>query len=188
MRKSRKIALINLIALSALLVGVLFFSDFASENVAVRDFVFANGYYGLFLVAIISGFNFLLPIPAIAFLPIVIAVGLDFWVGVVIVSIGMTIGDVVGYFLGRTGRKVIDESKLPKFMRNCDSFIHKHPKMTPVILFLYAAFIPLPNELIVIPFSFFDRHWSHIIWPVLAGNFVFNSLAALGIMSISGIV
>jgi len=185
-RLSKKTALINISLIILMLIGVYFFTDFARENEQVRGFVASHGYWGIFVIAVMSGFNFLVPIPAIAFLPIIVSAGLSFWTGVVLVSAGMTLGDVIGFVLGRASRRVVGEKRLPRFMKKWESFICKHPKMTPVVLFLYAAFVPLPNEILVIPFSFLGRHWSHTILPVLVGNFVFNTLAAFGLMSIPG--
>ena len=46
------------------------------------------------------------------------------------------------------------------------------------MLALYASFVPLPNELLVLPLSFFGYRLWKVFLVVLFGNFVFNTLAA----------
>jgi len=185
---NKKKALINFAALLLVVVFVYFLSDFVRESDEVKNLIMSYGYFGLFVVAIASGFNLVVPIPAIAFLPIVLSVGLSATVSVIVIAIGMTAGDGIGFLLGKTGRMAVEKKTFPKFVQKLEAYLQKHPRLVSPVVFLYAAFVPAPNEIIVIPLSFLDRHWTQIILPVLAGNFIFNALVALGIMSFSGIL
>lgn len=185
---NKKTITINFFAILILVIGVYFLSDIAKENEQIQYFILNYGYIGLFSTSIISGFNLLVPIPIITFLPLIVLSGLNPWIAVLIISIGMTIGDGAGFLLGRTGRSVIDQNKLPKFLRNCEGYFHNHPKFIPFFLFFYASFVPFPNELVVIPIALFERPWWHIMGPVLAGNIVFNITITLGFMTIPGLL
>lgn len=180
--------IINFLSL-VFLAGIVFlFADLAKDSDGIRSFIVNYGYTGLFLVAIISGFNLIVPIPAIAFFPLAVSVGLNSWIVITVITVGMTMGDSIGFFLGRTGRSVIEQDKLPRFIKKIEKYLEGRPNAVPVVVFLYASFVPLPNEALVIPISFIKRPWWHILAPVLAGNAIFNILVAFGFASISGFI
>ena len=45
---------------------------------------------------------------------------------------------------------------------------------------LYAAFAPIPNELVVIPMAFMRCSLAGVMTAVLCGNVIFNALMASG--------
>ena len=148
---------------------------------AIRRF----GYLGVFLGAAISGFNLLVPIPAISLLPLIVEAGLDPKLAVLVIAAGMTTGDMVGYLLGRMGRKLVED---PKWLRWLTSLRERHRLAPYVLLFLNAGFSPLPNEVFVIPMALIGCHWAGVFVAALAGNLIFNSLMAAGITTIFDIL
>jgi membrane protein YqaA with SNARE-associated domain len=186
--QKHKLAILNFIFIVILIIIVFFVSEIIGGNDSIKALIISYGYPGLFLIAVISGFNLLVPIPAIAFLPIVVSAGLNFWIAIIIITIGMTIGDGVGFMLGRTGRRIIKHENLPKFVQKIERYLEENPKMLPIIVLLYATFAPMPNEVLIIPISFINRPWWHILGPVLAGNAIFNILVAFGFLSITGLI
>jgi hypothetical protein len=97
----------------------------------------------------------------------------------------MTIGDMLGFAIGVVGRKLthehIKENVMAKIL---DQFKEKHQFWSYFFLALYAAFAPLPNELLVIPMAFAGYRLRYIFPTVLIGNFLFNTTFALGITSL----
>lgn len=194
----RIVILIFVIALAFGVSGIVKDSEFVSG--LVRQF----GYAGIFLVAVVSGFNLVIPVPAISFLPVFLASGLNAFAVIVIIAAGMSLADFVGFLLGKTGRHIAQgvgsfkkdtqgvrsfkrEDLTPSFLKyltpsnRADPFQNWSPAL---VLFLFASFIPLPNEVLVVPMAFLGYRFTYILLPVFFGNMVFNSLYAIGVVNI----
>lgn len=170
-------------ALIAVVALVVWVNEAVAENVRVLDAVRRFGYPGLLAVSAVSGFNVLVPIPVIAFFPFLMEAGLDPVLSVLIIGVGMTIGDMIGYLLGRAGRRIVEK---PHWMARLERVRERHRVAPYVLLFFYAAFAPLPNELIVIPLALIGARWYGVLSAALGGNLIFNSLAAAGFQGFFG--
>ena len=142
------------------------------------------GYPGVFLLGVVSGFNVVVPVPAISFLPVMTAAGLDAVVCVLVISAGMTLGDMLGFALGRAGRRLVER---PGWLRKLEAMRERHWLAPYVLLFFYAAFAPLPNELIVIPIALMGCTWYGVFAAALGGNLLFNTMLAIGFEGIFGL-
>ncbi len=141
-----------------------------------RDFILQYGYVGFFVSAFIGGFNLIVPISHIIFVVPFLSAGLNPWTLILIGALGTTLADTLGYFIGRTGEMSFSKY-LARFKIWGEKVINKYPKFAPVILFLWASFVPLPNELLVIPAGIVRYKFKKIIVIVFLGNLVFNLLA-----------
>lgn len=141
------------------------------------------GYLGVFAGAMFSGFNILVPIPIIAFFPFFVESGLQAHILVAIIALGMSIGDTVGFIIGKSGRAVVTmkDGKITRALKRAQD---KHSLIVAAVYFLYAAFAPVPNELVVLPGAYMGLRFWQVILPVLLGNIVFNSLIALGLVQL----
>ncbi len=168
-----------------MVIGVAFyFADLARGNENIQRLIVEYGYGGIFVVSLISGFNFIVPIPAISFLPLFIESGLKFYTIIAIISLGMTAADTIAYFLGNLGKKMTSRS-FAKRMEEKIKIIHEKYNWAPlVILFLFAAVMPLPNELLLVPFAFLNYRFIYVLPILFAGNVVFNVLYSKGILNI----
>lgn len=164
-------------ALAAVVVLVVWVNETAAQNIHVVETVRRFGYPGLFVVSSVSGFNVLVPIPVIAFFPFLVEAGLDPVPAVLVIGAGMTVGDMVGFLLGRAGRKIVEK---PQWMLRLERLRERHRLAPYVLLFVYAAIAPLPNELVVIPMALIGFRWFGVLSAALGGNLIFNSLAAAG--------
>ena len=77
-RKVSKMVL-HFLLIAIIILGAFYIASLAGESELIKDYVSRYGYIGLFITALISGFNLLIPIPAVAFLPLFIESGLYFW-------------------------------------------------------------------------------------------------------------
>ncbi|PIR74034.1 MAG: hypothetical protein COU35_04295 [Candidatus Magasanikbacteria bacterium CG10_big_fil_rev_8_21_14_0_10_47_10] len=137
------------------------------------------GYIGIFFGAVLSGFNIIIPVPIVSFFPFFVELGLSAPLTVVIIGVGMTVGDFFGYIIGMgTSSAVIENSKTIERMKNWQE---KNPYYISIFLFIYAAVMPLPNEIVVIPAAFVQTSMRRVILPVLAGNIFFNASVAFGL-------
>lgn len=168
------IILIFVIALAFGVSGAVKDSDFVSG--IVRQF----GYLGIFLVAVVSGFNLVIPVPAISFLPVFLVSGLNVFAVIVIIAAGMTLADFIGFLLGKIGRHIAQGVRYSPF-KVPDPLKNWSPAL---VLFLFASFVPLPNEVLVVPMAFLGYRFTYILFPVFFGNMVFNSLYAVGVVNI----
>ena len=161
----------------------LWLSIFVSESEVAQELVAKYGYLGIFVMGTVSGFNLAFPVPAVAFVPVFTASGLSAVPAVILMALGMTLGDLAGYFIGRAGHEVLlknhnsDNGILGKFREK----LRRAPLL---LLFLYIAFVPFPNEILVIPMGFIGYRLKHIFPVILAGNMIFNTLASLAFLGI----
>lgn len=184
-KKRKRAFWLKLVALIVVAVAAIALSVLARDNAFVQRTALQFGYLGVFVMAVLSGFNVAVPIPAIAFLPLFVAVGLSQWAVIAVIAVGMTAGDALGWALGRATRDVAGARwKLPRSLRSLERFLMQYRYGSYIFLFIYAAFVPLPNELVVIPYSFLRMKFRHVITVVLIGNIVFNTLAGLGLLGI----
>lgn len=174
-----KIALLVLIMVLAFWV-----SDTVKDSDFVSDLIRRFGYGGIFLVAVVSGLNLVLPIPAISFLPVFLASGSNAIAVVAVIAAGMTLADFIGYLLGKTGRHIALSSFERKVINKLERIKEKLHWSPALVLFLFASFVPFPNELIVVPMAFLGYRFTHVLLPVFFWNMVFNSLYAIGAVNI----
>ncbi|HSH45056.1 MAG TPA: hypothetical protein VK966_04330 [Longimicrobiales bacterium] len=160
---------------------------YAAEHDFVRVLARRFSYPGVFLAAAISGFNLVVPIPVIAFFPFFMEVGFHPVVTVAVIAAGMTTGDLVGYVLGRATREVFAAGAQGVVAR-LEALRARHRVLPFVVMFLYAAFAPLPNELLVIPLAFLRFRVAGVFLAVLGGNLIFNSLMALGVTRVFEVI
>ena len=172
--------LLGIIALSYWFVGVV------QENAVVSTLLNAYGYFGIVVVSFISGFNLLVPIPAVSLLPAFLAAGLSFWPIIFLMAIGMTLADSASYFLGKSSRMLFTD--FHGHLHQLDAVRKKHKSWPLFGLAAWAALAPLPNEVLVIPLSFLGYRLRYIFPILFIGNFAFNALAAFGIVQLFNVL
>ncbi len=171
----------------AVIALAFYFAHFARESESIKNIIGTYGYIGIFTISLISGFNFVVPIPAISFLPLFLESGLSYWTTIVIISVGMTVADSFAYFLGNLGTQMVRGATAKKLEVKI-KLIHEKYNWAPfIILFLFAAVAPLPNEVLLVPFAFLNYRFIYLIPILFAGNFVFNFLFSKGILNIFNI-
>jgi len=184
MRHKKYIKLAIQLVLIICLVAIIFWANrYAAEHDVVREFVNRFGYVGLFGAAAISGFNLVIPIPVITFFPFFMEVGFHPALTVVVIAVGMSLGDLFGFLIGNAGREAI-KPKPNGIIARLEKMKEKNKVLPVIVLFLYAAFAPAPNELIVIPMAFLGYSLRLVFTAILIGNIIFNSLVAFGVLAI----
>lgn len=181
-QRAGRIAL-RLVLIAGVVAAVVWANLYASDHELVRQATQRFGYPGIFVAAAISGFNLVVPIPVIAFFPFFMEIGLAPVPTVLVIAVGMTVGDLVGYLVGRTARGVV-RPKEGGIVQRLEALGEKYPRTPLLVMFLYAAFAPVPNELLVLPLAFLRYPVAGIFLAVLAGNMIFNSLMALAALEI----
>lgn len=163
-----------------LLAVIVWANLYAAEHDLVREGARRFGYAGILAAAAVSGFNLVVPIPVIAFFPFFMDVGFTPVLTVAVIAAGMTLGDLLGYLVGHTARQVM-APRSRGLVGRLERLRERQPVLPFVLMFLYAALVPLPNEVLVVPLAFLRYPLMGIFVAVLAGNLIFNSLVALGV-------
>ncbi len=166
--------------LAAFIVFAFYFARFVQDSNVVKDIVAGYGYIGIFLISVFGGFNLIVPVPSIAFLPLMLEAGLSFWPVLIIITIGSTVADSTSFFVGRmaknisgpTNNKVIGELKK----------VEKKSSLAPLFAtFFFISFAPVPAEVILVPMGYLEYSFIKILPIIFAGNLIFNFLFAVGI-------
>ena len=157
----------------------------APEMEAVREAVAAAGYGGLLAASVLSGFNIVAPVPIVVFYPFLLESGFSPAPTLAVIALGMTGGDLLGYLVGDASRELA-RGRLRGFRNRLARMHGRHPFLPLGLLFLYAAFAPVPNELLVIPMAFMGYRLGGVMAAVFLGNVIFNTWFALGVSRLFG--
>lgn len=160
-----------------------YFATLVQTNPAVQQFISQFGYFGIMTLAVISGLNALIPIPAATFVPVFEAAGL--WLPLIVfaLAVGTTIADTLGYLFGHYSKSVISE-KYPKTHAYVERITNSRKRWLLPLVFLYAAIIPFPNELIVIPIALSGVRFQLIVIPLILGNLINQGALAYGVSNL----
>lgn len=164
-------------------IGLIFVADWLSQSEQVRGLVAEFGYVGVMIVAVIAGLNSVVPVPAATFTPIFLAAGLTAPLVILALTVGTLIADFTGFFLGQLSRNVI-ETHHPKVYRFFVELKEKRERLIPVVVALFAAFAPMPNELILIPLGLAGVKFQRLIIPLLIGNLIHQSYLVYGVAAL----
>ncbi|MEI7961864.1 MAG: DedA family protein [archaeon] len=138
------------------------------------------GYFGVFLLMIAE--STLLPIPSEAVLPFagyLIAQGtMDFWITLIIATIGTIIGASISYFIG----KFIGQAAIAKWgkyifiqeeeLDNAKEWFKAHGEKTIFI----CRFIPAIRHVISLPAGAADMHFKKFVLYTTAGGAMWNAI------------
>lgn len=181
----RKFAYYIAIALFALcLIAFAFYAaTIVSANGAAREFVGQFGVLGILIVAFISGLNIVVPIHAATFTPIFIEAGFQISTIILVFVVGTTLADLVGYAIGAWGKQAA-EVKHPRIHKKLTAFNERHGKLMFPAIFLYSAFVPFPNEVILIPLGLIGFRLRTLIIPLVLGTFLNHTLYTFGFINV----
>lgn len=172
---------------AAVVAAAFWLGMYARDSEVVQSLVVQYGYAGIFLMAVASGFNIIIPIPAALFIPVFLESGFSIWPVIGVIALGTTIADLFAYGIGRAGRHVVLSARQDHMKNRLDVLRQRFPWAPIVLLFLFAALAPFPNEFLVVPLAFLGYRMSRILPPLLLGNGIFNTLSAFGIAGVWGI-
>jgi membrane protein YqaA with SNARE-associated domain len=178
----------NIIAVVFLFLFAFWLTEIVTQNDSIQSLVARFGYVGVFIVALISGFNVVIPVPTISFLPVFLQSGLQFTPLIIIITLGMTMADLASYYIGQKGRGVLDKKEESKILMHLQTLKTRHQWLPLPLLFIFASIAPLPNEILLIPLGYLGYNIRYLIIPALMGNLVFNTGYAWGIIKLFNIL
>lgn len=139
-----------------------------------------NGYIISFFVAFVGGLSNFVNFPYQLIIFSLGAGGLNPLLLGVTSGSGEFLGDSVSYFVGYHGSKVLPKNLQGIFKKFTNWCLYAPQWLVTIALFLYGAFIPLPNDFIIIPMAFGHYPYWRMMIPIALGNVFFNTMIALG--------
>lgn len=132
-----------------------------------------NSYLLLALVSFIGGLSTLSGVPYQLVLITLAAGGLNpLYLGLVSAS-AVTLGDVSSYLVGYYGRMVFT-APFGERLAKLESFVHAHPRLVPLGVFLYGTTVPISSDVITIPLGFLRYPMYKVLIPLGLGTLLFN--------------
>jgi membrane protein DedA with SNARE-associated domain len=166
--------------ISAALFGSFLLADFITSDYSSREIIQGYGYFGILLVSFVAGLNLFVPIPAATFVPVFTAGGISLPEVIIFLIIGTMAANLLSYYLGRFGGD-ITRSHYPKLQKKLVVLYSNNRKWLPYFVFGFAAFIPLPDEVYLIPLGIVGVKLKQFIIPLILGTATYQTLAALGV-------
>lgn len=176
-----------LVLVSIILAGVIWLSQYMHNNELVYKLIQDYGYLAIVAVGVIGGLNTLIPVPAATLTPIFLNAGLNFYTIVLLLSLGTLIADFISYTLGYFSKGLIKQ-KYPKVTNFFWRIRTKHRPLLIPAVFLYAAIIPFPNEVILIPLALSGYKFKYLLLPLIFGNLINQGVLSLGFSSIFDLI
>ena len=171
--------------LVVVIITALFAAQYIENSATAQVFVSNLGYVGVTIIAVVAGLNVILPIPAFTLTPIFTAAGLGMTGIILALALGTLIADILGFLFGNWSREHIYKH-YPKVIGFLEKIYIKKPHLIVPVIFLYAAFMPFPNEVLVIPLALLKVRLQVLIVPLFLGNIIHQAIYAYGMQGIFG--
>ncbi|MGY5860877.1 MAG: VTT domain-containing protein [Candidatus Thorarchaeota archaeon] len=136
----------------------------------IMDAASAIGYSGAFAMSFLGNATILVPFPYVV-IPFVLGanIGHDPWLVGLVSGIGAAMGEMIGYFAGYYGRRLLtEEDKINGF----SEYVQRRPNMTPFMIWILAA-TPIPDDLLIVPLGVAQYSWWKVFVPLLIGKAIF---------------
>jgi len=177
---------LKLLFILAVLLALILSFDALISNDFLKDIVADYGYLGVAAGAFFTGIAGF-PVPIITFTPVFVELGLSVVFIIIAVVVGLTLGDLVTYVFGVAGRRLSRGSESKLFMR-IEAYAEKYKTLPLWILLFWASFVPIPNEVLLLPMGLLGYRLAHILPPLILGNVILNTLVANGLVGIFEVI
>ena len=128
------------------------------------ELVTAYGYLGAFIICIVGNISIILPVP---FALVVYGFGstLNPFILGVVAGVGSTIGEMSAYFIGRGGRRVIED----RYGNRLDA-VRKLIERHGVMVIILVSLLPIPDDLLLIPLGMMKYPAKKLLAAMLIGK------------------
>jgi len=127
-------------------------------------------YLTAFLLSLLGNTSVFIPFPYVAIVFILTSqAGLDPLILGIISGGGAAFGEVTSYAIGWGGGSYLDSHGYSEKFASLRSFLLRHSKFTPLIIYIFAA-TPLPDDVLLIPLGLIRYGWARCIVPAFLGK------------------
>lgn len=165
------------------LYGTYELTQLVAVDTQAQEWVQQFGYGGVLLISFLTGFSAISPIPTGVFTPIFTEAGL--WLPLIIASmvVGTTLADLAAYLMALAGRTVALK-KYPALLRYSQTLRQKSRWYIIIGMTVWAAVVPLPNELPLIACALIGIRLRVLLLPLMAGTLIFHALFSIGTLQL----
>lgn len=165
--------------------GAIFLAHSLASDPAIQVTVAEYGYFGVLITGVIAGLNAFFPVPAATLTPLFVGAGLTLPLIVLSLTLGTLIADFTGFALGHVSREMVAQ-RYPRTTTFFTNLYHRRRTLVLPAAFLYAAFVPFPNEAILIPLALAGARFSLLLVPLFLGNLLHQAILVYGINGLLG--
>lgn len=138
-----------------------------------------NGYGVAFVAGFLGGVSTFTSAPYALVVITLGAGGLNPFLLGMVAALGLFLGDITSYFLGYYGHHVVPNGLQMELERFRGWMLaRKRAWMVPVFIFLYGAFFPLSNDIVIISFGLARYPFWRVMVPLGLGSIIFNTILA----------
>jgi len=174
-----------LLFFATVFVGAVLFAHSLATDPGIQLAVAEFGYLGVITAGVIAGLNAFFPVPAATLTPLFVGAGLSLPLIVLSLAIGTLIADFTGFALGHLSRTIVAK-RYPRTSAFFADLYQRRRKLVLPVAFLYAAFVPFPNEAILIPLALAGARFSLLLIPLFLGNLLNQAILVYGITGLLG--
>lgn len=179
--------ILHFIVLVSLITTLIFSSYFLTKYVisdtAAQLFVQEFGYIGILIISFITGLNMISPVPSTTFTPIFTAGGISIFTVIIISVIGTMLANLLSYAIGILGHD-FTKANYPETKKRILKMYSEKKEILPYLVFGFAALIPIPDEIYLIPLGIIGVKMKDFIIPLLLGTIFFQTVTAFGFQNI----
>ncbi len=185
MNKRRKALniLVFLLVLSGSVYASLLLAEYVSTDHGSQKLIQDFGYLGILVISFVAGLNALVPIPAATFVPVFTAGGISLPTIILLLTIGTMAANLVSFLIGIYGGN-ITETHYPHIQKKLLKFYEGKERWLPYFVLGFAALIPFPDEVYLIPLGILGIKLRQFIIPLTIGTLIYQSLATYGVDNI----
>lgn len=172
-----------LILIASLFSFSIYLTNHVTNDLSAQQFIQQFGYIGIFLISFITGLSLISPVPAATFSPIFTAGGISLFTTITLAVIGTMCANFISYFIGRLGHDFTN-THYPKIQKKIFSIYLEKRVLLPYLVFGFTAFIPIPDEVYLIPLGVIGVKIREFILPLFLGTVFFQTVTAFGFHNI----
>ena len=173
--------LIAFLILVIFLISLMVLLYFINPVEIVNKIGVRNGYILIFIVSLFGGFSAGGSVSFISLLVVLVTGGMNpIYLGLVS-GISLAIGDMVMFYIGSKGRKLI-RGKYDKVIdKVANAFKEKKwlRKMTPIISYIYIGLMPLPNDVLILFLAAIEYPAKKMNIVIILGDITFALMITL---------
>lgn len=167
------------IFIAIIIAGSFALSTHVASDTYAQSLVESYGSLSVFILSFIAGLNLFLPVPAATFVPVFTAGGMSLVSIIVLLIAGTMTANLLAFAIGHYGHALTRSQHSP-LQQRVVAFYREHQEYLPYFIFCFTAFIPLPDEVFLIPLALIGVKLRAVIVPLFLGTIVYQTLAALG--------
>jgi membrane protein YqaA with SNARE-associated domain len=147
---------------------------------AIVDWIGAeNGYWIMFLVALFGGVSSIAGVTYVATIITLASAGLNPLALAIASGAGISIGDTIYYYIGRYGLRTLTHGVIHDRVQQLTEWLrNKSKKLLFLVIYVYTAFTPLPNDVLTITLGLTQQPWRVVIVGLVLGNITLTFIIA----------